>query len=83
MKSPNYAEASEAESPADFIHKLKLAQFASRFSPGAIAEYWLLNTETLPTPPLRLPPSHQTRFRPHRNLIFSLRLSMRCGIILL
>ncbi len=41
----NYAEASEAESPADFIHKLKLAQkelkesrvwllFASRLAPG-------------------------------------------------
>ena len=45
----NYAEASEAESPADFIHKLKLAQkelkesrvwllFASRLSPGEAVE---------------------------------------------
>lgn len=45
----NYAEASEAESPADFIHKLKLAQkelkesrvwllFASRLSPGDAVE---------------------------------------------
>ena len=43
------AEASEAESPADFIHKLKLAQkelkesrvwllFASRLSPGEAVE---------------------------------------------
>ena len=45
----NYAEASEAESPADFVHKLKLAQkelkesrvwllFASRLSPGETVE---------------------------------------------
>ena len=45
----NYAEASEAESPADFVHKLKLAQkelkesrvwlvFASRLSPGEAVE---------------------------------------------
>ena len=45
----NYAEASEAESPADFVHKLKLAQkelkesrvwllFASRLSPGEVVE---------------------------------------------
>ena len=45
----NYAEASEAESPADFVHKMKLAQkelkesrvwllFASRLSPGEEAE---------------------------------------------
>ena len=45
----NYAEASEAESPADFIHKLKIAQkelkesrvwlvFASRLLPGAAVE---------------------------------------------
>lgn len=45
----NYAEASEAESPADFIHKLKIAQkelkesrvwlvFASRLVPGAAVE---------------------------------------------
>ena len=45
----NYAEASEAESPADFVHKLKLAQkelkesrvwllFASRLLPGDAAE---------------------------------------------
>ena len=45
----NYAEASEAESPADFVHKLKLVQkelkesrvwllFASRLSPGEVVE---------------------------------------------
>ena len=45
----NYAEASEAESPADFIHKLKIAQkelkesrvwlvFASRLVPGTVVE---------------------------------------------
>jgi four helix bundle protein len=45
----NYAEASEAESPADFIHKLKIAQkelkesrvwllFASRLLPGSAVE---------------------------------------------
>lgn len=45
----NYAEASEAESPADFVHKLKLAQkelkesrvwllFASRLVPGEAVE---------------------------------------------
>ena len=45
----NYAEASEAESAADFVHKLKLAQkelkesrvwllFASRLSPGEVVE---------------------------------------------
>lgn len=45
----NYAEASEAESPADFVHKLKLAQkelkesrvwllFASRLAPGPEVE---------------------------------------------
>lgn len=45
----NYAEASEAESPADFVHKLKLAQkelkesrvwllFASRLAPGGEVE---------------------------------------------
>ena len=45
----NYAEASEAESPADFVHKLKLAQkelkesrvwlvFASRLLPGEAVE---------------------------------------------
>ena len=45
----NYAEASEAESPADFIHKLKLAQkelkesrvwllFASRLAPGPVVD---------------------------------------------
>ena len=45
----NYAEASEAESPADFIHKLKLAQkelkvsrvwllFASRLAPGSAVD---------------------------------------------
>ena len=45
----NYAEASEAESPADFVHKLKLAQkelkesrvwlvFASRLLPGETVE---------------------------------------------
>ena len=45
----NYAEASEAESPADFVHKQKLAQkelkesriwlvFASRLSPGEAVE---------------------------------------------
>ena len=45
----NYAEASEAESPADFIHKLKLAQkelkesrvwllFVSRLKPGGTVE---------------------------------------------
>ena len=45
----NYAEASEAESPADFVHKLKLAQkelkesrvwllFASRLVPGGEVE---------------------------------------------
>ena len=44
-----YAEASEAESPADFIHKLKIAQkelkesrvwlvFASRLVPGTVVE---------------------------------------------
>ena len=49
LKSANYAEASEAESPADFIHKLKVAQkelkesrvwllFASRLSPGDAVE---------------------------------------------
>jgi four helix bundle protein len=45
----NYAEASEAESPADFVHKLKLAQkelkesrvwllFAARLFPGDAVE---------------------------------------------
>lgn len=45
----NYAEASEGESPADFIHKLKIAQkelkesrvwllFASRLLPGSAVE---------------------------------------------
>ena len=45
----NYAGASEAESPADFIHKLKIAQkelkesrvwlvFASRLVPGTVVE---------------------------------------------
>ncbi len=45
----NYAEASEVESPNDFIHKLKLAQkvlkesrewllFMSRFKPGGTVE---------------------------------------------
>jgi len=45
----NYAEATEAESPADFVHKLKLAQkelkesrvwllFASRLVPGEAVE---------------------------------------------
>jgi four helix bundle protein len=45
----NYAEASEAESPADFVHKLKLAQkelkesrvwlvFAARLAPGPEVE---------------------------------------------
>lgn len=45
----NYAEASEAESTADFVHKMKLAQkelkesrvwllFASRLSPGDAVE---------------------------------------------
>ena len=45
----NYAEASEAESAADFVHKMKLAQkelkesrvwllFASRLSPGDAVE---------------------------------------------
>ena len=51
----NYAEATEAESPADFIHKLKIAMkelkesrvwllFASRLVPGAAVE--ALRTES-------------------------------------
>ena len=54
----NYAEASEAESPADFIHKLKLAQkelkesrvwllFASRLSPGEAVEGLLSESREL------------------------------------
>ena len=55
----NYAEASEAESPADFVHKLKLAQkelkesrvwllFASRLSPGEVVEsLWSESRELL------------------------------------
>ena len=54
----NYAEASEAESPADFVHKLKLAQkelkesrvwllFASRLSPGEAAEGLLSESREL------------------------------------
>ena len=54
----NYAEASEAESPADFVHKLKLAQkelkeshvwllFASRLSPGGAVEGLLAESREL------------------------------------
>ena len=54
----NYAEASEAESPADFVHKLKLAQkelkesrvwllFASRLSPGEAVEGRLAESREL------------------------------------
>ena len=54
----NYAEASEAESPADFVHKLKLAQkelkesrvwllFASRLAPGEAVEMLLAESREL------------------------------------
>jgi four helix bundle protein len=54
----NYAEASEAESPADFIHKLKVAQkelkesrvwllFAARLFPGDAVESLLAESREL------------------------------------
>ena len=57
-KAPAYKEASEAESPADFIHKLKVAQkelkesrvwllFAARLFPGDAIESLLAESREL------------------------------------